>query len=104
MGDYVGDLPLVARARPLPVLWRQRAEELFESLRLRMHDLCAVCIRVHTGLLSYCFFSARRAPNARFQALPEAAARHERRLEAVACTPLILIEAPSPAHPCGMLT
>jgi hypothetical protein len=26
--------------------------------------------------------------NARFQALPEAGARHERRLEAVACKPL----------------
>ena len=32
-----------------------------------------------------------------------ASRRTERRLEAVSCKPLILIEAPSPAHPCGML-
>ena len=42
-------------------------------------------------------------PNAAPQPLPEAGARHEQRLEAVACTPLILIEAPSPADHRGML-
>src|SRR5712691_3139845 len=35
------------------------------------------------------FAPAPLAPNARFQALPEAGARHERRLEAVACKPLL---------------
>jgi hypothetical protein len=34
---------------------------------------------------------------------PKAGARHERTLEAVGCTPLILIEAPSSAYPGGML-
>jgi hypothetical protein len=42
-----------------------------------------------------------RTPNARFQPLLEAGA--ERTLEAVGCTPLILIEAPSPAYHRGML-
>jgi hypothetical protein len=39
--------------------------------------------------------------NARFQARREAEA--QRTLYAVACTPLILIEAPSSAYPGGML-
>src|SRR5712691_2353956 len=44
-----------------------------------------------------------RAANARCQPLPEAEATQERTLEAVGCTPLILIEAPSPADHRGML-
>src|SRR5262249_39570428 len=43
-------------------------------------------------------------PNAGAHLLPEAAARHERTLEAVRCKPLILIEAPSSAYRCGMLS
>src|SRR5216683_1705656 len=42
-------------------------------------------------------------PNATLQAPPMAAARHERRLLAVACTRVILIEAPSSAYRGGML-
>src|SRR5262249_47473316 len=42
-------------------------------------------------------------PNAQAHLLPEAAARHERRLEAVRCSPLIMIEAPPPASPGGLL-
>jgi hypothetical protein len=38
-------------------------------------------------------------PNAAPQPLPEAGARHERRLEAVGYRRLILIEAPSSAYP-----
>jgi hypothetical protein len=45
----------------------------------------------------------RKQPNAGHQARREAGARDERTLEAVACTPLILIEAPSSAYPRGML-
>jgi hypothetical protein len=41
------------------------------------------------------------APNARRQAWLEAGA--QRTLEAVTCTPMILIEAPSPADHRGML-
>src|SRR5215468_11376350 len=42
-------------------------------------------------------------PNATHQTWREAGARHERTLNAVACMPLILIEAPSSAYPGGML-
>jgi hypothetical protein len=42
-------------------------------------------------------------PNARPELLLEAGARHERTLFAVACTSLILIEAPSSADHRGML-
>jgi hypothetical protein len=42
-------------------------------------------------------------PNATLQAPPIAEARNERRLLAVACKRLILIEAPSPAYRRGML-
>src|SRR5215467_1258491 len=45
----------------------------------------------------------RLMPNAGAHLPPEAGARYERRLEAVRCKPLILIEAPSPAYPGGML-
>jgi len=41
--------------------------------------------------------------NARFQPLPEAAARDERRLAAVRCKPLILLEAPSSTYHRGLL-
>jgi len=43
-------------------------------------------------------------PNATLHLLPEAGARDERRLEAVRCKRLILIEAPSSAYHRGMLT
>src|SRR5262249_17511313 len=49
--------------------------------------------------MSTCFFPWK--PNAGTHLLPEAAAK--RRLEAVRCSALILIEAPSSAYPCGML-
>jgi hypothetical protein len=39
------------------------------------------------------------SPNARPEPLPEAEVRHERRLLAVGCKPLIMYEAPSPAYP-----
>jgi hypothetical protein len=42
-------------------------------------------------------------PNASAQPLPEAGATQERTLEAVGCSALILIEAPSPADHRGML-
>jgi len=42
-------------------------------------------------------------PNAGAQPLPEAGARDERTLEAVGCSALILIEAPSSAYRRGML-
>src|SRR5215813_3685879 len=42
--------------------------------------------------------------NAGRQAPPIAAARHERRLLAVACTPLIMIEASPSVYPSGMLS
>src|SRR5712691_8912489 len=42
-------------------------------------------------------------PNATLQARPIAGARYERRLLGVACTRLILIEAPSRAYRHGML-
>jgi hypothetical protein len=44
-----------------------------------------------------------RKPNATLQPRPEAAATQERRLEAVRCKPLILIEAPSSTYHRGML-
>ncbi|MGH8056193.1 MAG: hypothetical protein ACREOH_02990, partial [Candidatus Entotheonellia bacterium] len=43
-------------------------------------------------------------PNAKFQPPLEAGATEERTLEAVGCTPLILIEAPSSAYRRGMLS
>jgi hypothetical protein len=43
------------------------------------------------------------APNARYELLLEAGARHERTLEAVGCMPLILMEAPSSADHDGLL-
>src|SRR6266851_9933329 len=49
------------------------------------------------------FTGLPREPNATLQAPPIAEARDERRLLAVACTRLILIEAPSPACQRGML-
>jgi len=49
------------------------------------------------------FTGLPREPNATLQAPPIAEARDERRLLAVACTRLILIEAPSPAYRRGML-
>jgi hypothetical protein len=42
-------------------------------------------------------------PNASAHLLPEAGATQERTLEAVRCSAVILIEAPSPAYPGGML-
>jgi hypothetical protein len=42
-------------------------------------------------------------PNASAHLLPEAGATQERTLEAVRCSAVILIEAPSPASPGGML-
>jgi hypothetical protein len=45
----------------------------------------------------------RPPPNAGAHLLPEAGATHERTLEAVRCSALILIEAPSSADPRGLL-
>jgi hypothetical protein len=86
MGNHVSHLPLVAGARPLPVLWRQCTEEVFESLCLRMHGLGAVCIRVHPKLLIFLFLSGGPTPNAGAHLPPEAGA--ERTLEAVRCSAL----------------
>jgi len=43
---------------------------------------------VYSSSRSYVYLFLLK-PNARFQARPEAAARHERRLEGVACKPLL---------------
>src|SRR6516225_7138240 len=45
-----------------------------------------------------------KLPNARAHLLPEAGATQERALEAVRCSPMILIEAPSSAYHRGMLS
>src|SRR6266436_6877062 len=57
--------------------------------------LCHVFQAVHTMQLEQ--------PNAGAQPRLEAEARHERRLEGVGCSALILIEAPSSAYRRGML-
>ena len=59
----------------------------------------------HESILSY--IAAEETvlqPNAGAHLLPEAGARYERRLEAVRCSALILIEAPSPADHDGLLS
>ena len=65
-------------------------------------------MRHHTGTIrsrQVCFNTefAKRKPNAGSQAPPIAGATQERRLLAVACRPMILIEAPSSAYLRGML-
>ena len=50
-----------------------------------------------------CFLYSASWPNATAQPLPKAEATQERTLEAVGCSRLILIEAPSPAYHRGML-
>ena len=55
----------------------------------------------HSGALLHC--ASHRRDNATRQARLKVGARHERTLEAVACTPLIMIEASSSVYPGGML-
>src|SRR6266850_3288893 len=60
-----------------------------------------ICVTPRFGFLKT--VSSTPMPKAALQAPPIAEARHERRLLAVACKRLILIEAPSPADHRGML-